>query len=324
MHITTRAAKSGTLVIVVAGLVTAVLHGLPEPADIAVAPTVEQNSTAWAMPLDAYVAPGSSKTAYAEDLVTQPCLRKAGIDGPPPWATAAGLQAESDADDSAARANPSPALATTRPLTAALAETRGYHGPSTAGANAEGMKAWAFDPDRQAGFAALPQDVLSRCWAAARQRLGTGTGGSADAASELAQRLTYLAAVDARQDESVVTAAAGWRSCMAPSGVTDLPTGPEGMPTPSMRVSGRDGDEVVPFLPTVGKAEVAVAERDAACQDSSGYRKALYGAEWDRLLHVTVTDAAVLRKGSTRWAQVDARVDRAITRLAPEAPADAD
>lgn len=324
MHIANRAAKSGTLVIVVAGLVTAVLHGLPEPADVAVAPTVEQDSTAWSMPLDAYVTPASSKTTYAENLVAQPCLRKAGIDDPPPWATAAGLQAEDDADDTAARANPSPALATTRPLTAALAENRGYHGPSTAGANAEGMKAWAFDPDRNESFAALEADAVDRCWKTARTRLGTDPRGTEQSASELAQRLTYLAAVDARQDESVVTAAAGWRTCMAPSGVTDLPTGPEGMPTPSMRVSGRDGDEVAPFVPTVGKAEVAVAERDAACQDSSGYRKALYGAEWDRLLHVTATDAAVLRKGSTRWTQVDARVDRAITRLAPEAPADAD
>ena len=88
MQITNRVAKTGTLVVVLAGLATAVVHGLPERADVAVAPTVDQDSTAWAMPLDAFVAPASSKTTYAEDLVAEPCLREAGIDDPAPWATA--------------------------------------------------------------------------------------------------------------------------------------------------------------------------------------------------------------------------------------------
>lgn len=324
MQITNRVAKTGTFVVVLAGLATAVVHGLPERADVAVAPTVEQDSTAWAMPLDAFVAPASSKTTYAENLVAEPCLRKAGIDDPVPWATAAGLQADDDAADTAARANPAPALATTRPLTTALAEARGYHGPSVAGANQEGMRKWGYDPDRQAAFAALPDDVAARCWKAARKTLGTTLRGTEQTASELAQRLTYLAALDARQDDPVRTAAAGWRTCMAPSGVPDLPEGPEGMPTPSMHVSARDGDQVVLFSDDPGKAEVAVAERDVACQESSGYRSALYAAEWERLLHVTATDAAVLRKGSTRQPQVEARLDRVIARLAPAAPTDVD
>ncbi|MCS5494721.1 hypothetical protein NY548_13885 [Curtobacterium flaccumfaciens pv. flaccumfaciens] len=96
------------------------------------------------------------------------------------------------------------------------------------------------------------------------------------------------------------------------------------MPTPSMHVSARDGDQVVLFSDDPGKAEVAVAERDVACQESSGYRGALYAAEWERLLHVTATDAAALRKGSTRQPQADARLDRVIARLAPAAPTDVD
>lgn len=323
MHITNRAAKTGTLVLVVAGLATAVVHGLPEPADVAVRPTVDRDSSKWAMPLDGYVAPAGTKTDYAENLAVQPCLRKAGIDDPPPWATVDGLQAASDADDTADRANPSPALATTRPLTAALAEARGYHGPSTAGANEDAMRAWGFDPDRQRAFAGLPDGVAEACWGQARKVLGDAPSGAEQTASELAQRSTYLAAVDARRDESVVTAAAGWRSCMTPSGVTDLPDGPEGMPSPSMRITGHDGDRTVLYTSTVGKAEIAVAVRDVDCQDSSGYRTALYDAEWRRLLHVTATDAATLRNGSSRQAQVDARLDRAIERMAPKAPAGA-
>lgn len=323
MQITTRAAKSGTLVLVLAGLVVGVLHSIPEPADIAVAPTVERDPSAWAMPLDAYVAPASSITDYAENLVEQPCLRKAGIDDPPPWATVDGLQAESDADDTAERANPSPALATTRPLTPALAATRGYHGPSTAGANVQGMREWGYDPDRNAAFAALPGDTASRCVHEARRTLGTELDARGQTASELAQRLTWLAAVEARSDDTVRTAAAGWRTCMAPAGLSDLPDGPEGMPTRSMGVAVQDGDTRV-FLATVGTAEIAIAKRDAACQQSSGYRTALYDAEWSRLLHVTASDAEALRGGSTQQPEVAARVERTIERLAPAAPADAD
>lgn len=324
MPITTRAAKTGTLVLVVAGLATAVVHGLPEPADVAVAPTTERDPGAWTMPLDAYVTPASSKVSYAETLTADPCLRDLGVDDPPPWATAAGLQAQDDARDTAARANPEPALATTRPLTAALADVRGYHGPSTAGANAGAMKAWAFDPDRDAEFQALSQHEVERCWHQARKSLGSNQSGATGRASDLAQRLTYLAAVEARSDDAVVTAAAGWRTCMAPSRLTDLPDGPEGMPTPSMHVVGSGGIDTDVFTPVVGKQEIAIAQRDVACQRSSGYRSALYDAEWDRLLHVTATDAAVLRAGSTGQPALDRRLDRTIERLAPAAPADVD
>ncbi|WP_144766216.1 hypothetical protein [Curtobacterium sp. 9128] len=323
MQITTRAAKTGTLALVVIGLAAGVVHGLPEPADVTIEPTVERDPGAWSMPLDAYAVPAGAKTSYAEDLVVEPCLREVGIDDPPPWATAAGLQADDDASDTAARANPSPALATTRPLTAALAETRGYHGPSTDGANREGMRAWAFDPDRNAAFAALSpsqQAAVDRCWHDARKALGSGESGAEQTASDLAQRLTHLAAVDARSDESVVRAAAKWRTCMRPAGVTDLPDAPEGMPTTSMRVLGHDGSAVVVLQEEISKREVAVAERDVACQESSGYRAALYDAEWQRLLHVTASDAAALRRGSTRQPQLDARLDATIARLAPAAP----
>ncbi|WP_420366583.1 hypothetical protein AAEP80_07565 [Curtobacterium sp. L3-7] len=320
MQITTRVAKTGTLALVVAGLATAVVHGLPEPADVAVAPTVERDSADWTMPLDAYAMPAGSKSDYAENLLADPCLRKAGIDDPPPWATVSGLQADSDASDTDARGNPSPALATTRPLTAALAGTRGYHGPSTAGANRQGMTAWGFDADRNAAFAALPDGVAARCWNAARKTLGNTATGHVQEASAVAKRLTRLAALDARRDEAVVSAAERWRSCMEPSGVRDLPAAPDGMPTPSMGVGPTD----VPVETGIGSVEIAVAKRDVACQTSSGYRKTLYDAEWNRLLHVTASDAAVLAAAEPDQLAVDARLDRTIERLAPKAPAGVD
>lgn len=323
MRITTRVAKTGTLVLVAAGLGGAVLHGLPEPADHAVEPTTTKDVASWAMPLDGWVAPGGHEQDYVEMLVELPCLRAAGLDVPAlPWATVDGLHAADDAMDSTARANPSPALATTRPLTAEQAESRGYHGPSTAGANRDGWERWAYAPGFNDAFAALPAGASERCLERTRRSLGTGGGGQE--ASETAQRLTFLASVAARQDPAVARAATAWRTCMAASGLTDLPSGPEGMPTESMRVLKVDGDQVSPLSDEVGAAEVAVAERDVRCQRSSGYRQALYDAEWSRLLHVTARDAAVLAATEPDQATLAARLDRVVERLAPDAPTDVD
>ncbi|PYY35525.1 hypothetical protein [Curtobacterium sp. MCBD17_030] len=321
MRITERAAKTGTLVLVVAGLGGAVLHGLPEPVDHAVRPTTTKDVAAWTMPLDGYVL-AWGPASYAENLVEQPCLRAAGIDDPPPWATITGLRAEDAAQETAARGNTSPSLAETRPLTADEASARGYRGPSLAGANNEGFRRWGSSTERNAVFDALPPGTSERCIREARSTLGTGDDGSKDAAAQVAKRLTYLAAVAARSDPSVVAAAADWRSCLADAAVGPvaggLPADPSGLPTASMpavdRVTDLD-DEDVP------RAEVRLAEQDVACQESTGYRQALYDAEWRRLLRVTASDAAVLAEGSRDQATVDRRVEETIRRLAPKAPA---
>lgn len=57
-----------------------------------------------------------------------------------------------------------------------------------------------------------------------------------------------------------------------------------------------------------------------ACQQSSGYRRALYDAQWSRLLHVTATDAAVLESVEPDQADVAERIASTIDRLAPAAP----
>jgi hypothetical protein len=321
MRTTTRVAKTATLVLVVVGLVGAVLHGLPEPVDHAVRPTTTKDVEAWTMPLDGYVL-AWGPASYAETLVEQPCLRAAGIDDPPPWATIAGLRAEDAANETAARGNPAPALAETRPLTAEEASRRGYRGPSLAGANTEGFRHWGSSAERNAAFDALPAGTAARCIREARATLGTEDDGADQAAALVAQRLTYLAAVQARSDAAVVAAAAAWRSCVADASVGPvvggLPEDPSGLPTESMRavdwVTDLD-DEDVP------RAEVRLAEQDVACQESTGYREALYDAEWRRLLRVTASDASVLAAGSRDQASVDRRVEAAIRQRAPEAPA---
>ncbi|WP_144710557.1 hypothetical protein [Curtobacterium pusillum] len=321
MQITRRVTKAGTLALVVVGLGAGVVHALPERADVAIAPTTERSPGAWAMPLDGYVQPGWDKQDYAEDLVVQPCLRDVGIDFPVPWATIAGLEASSDASETPERGNPAPALSGSVPLGAELARTRGYHGPSTAGANEDGMRAWGQDPARNAAFAAASDTATTRCFRQGYRTLGTDDeDGRAQSASLVAKRLTYLAAVDARTDDTVVRAAAEWHACMAPAGPPDLPATPDRMPSRSMQVEYGTNIRSTP----VRDGEIAIAVRDAGCQDSSGYRSALYDAEWSRLLHVTASDAAVLRAATADQPAVDRRLDETIRRLAPKAPADVD
>jgi hypothetical protein len=321
MRLTIRAAKTGTLALVLVGLGAGVVHALPEPADRAIEPTVERDVATWAMPLDGWVQPGSDKASYGEDLVMQPCLRKAGIDFPPPWATIDGLEAASDAAETPERGNPAPALSSTRPLDEDTARARGYHAPSTAGANRDGRRAWGGDPERNAAFADASQSAVTRCFRQAERTVGTvDPDGSVQSASMTAKRLTFLAGTAARDDETVVAAAARWRTCMADADVPDLPGAPSGMPSQSMRMDYGTNLLSTPVL----DAEVAVAERDVACQDSSGYREALYDAEWQRLLHVTASDAAVLLAAEPDQREVDRHIDDVIRDLAPAAPSDVD
>ncbi len=316
MRITQRAAKSGALVLVLAGLGGAVLHSLPERADHAVRPTVERDLDTWSMPLDGYAEPGWSETGYAVDLLAEPCLADLGIDHAVPWATLDGLRAESVADETPERGNPSPALAWSRPLTADAAAERGYHPAPQDGANAGGRRDRTEDPERNAAFVAADQAAVDRCFRQSRRELGTDDDGAAQSASMTAKRLTFLAADQARHDPVVVGAAARWRDCLAPDAPSVLPEDPHGMPTGAMRQAFGISGLALP----VTEAETTLAEQDVACQQSSGYRKALFDAQWSRLLHVTATDAAVLDAAEPDQVAVAERVAATIERLAPEAP----
>lgn len=316
MRITQRAAKSGAFVLVLAGLGGAVLHSLPEPADHAARPTVERDLDTWSMPLDGYAQPGWSEVGYAESLLDQSCLRKAGIDFPVPWATLAGLQADSMRTETPERGNDAPALAWSRPLDADAAADLGYHLPSTRGANRDGWRLWAEDPEHNAAFDRADRTAVDRCFRQSRRELGTDDDGEAQGASTTAKRLTHLAADEARREPAVVAAAARWRTCLAPDAPSALPEDPHGMPTGAMRQAfGIDG-----LALPVSKAEVALAEQDLSCQESSGYREALYDAQWSRLLHVTATDAAVLAAARPDQLAVAERVATTVEQLAPEAP----
>lgn len=297
-----RGARVVTLVVVVAGVAGVAISGVPERADTAIQPTVHRDAATWAMPLDGYVTPASDLMDQAEDLGQESCLADAGVVWDVPHRDPDALIVLSGTRNAPARGNASPSLASTRPLDASTAADRGYHGASTAGLNEAAWKRWAFDPARNT----VNPDVFATCLSQARSRLGTrpAEGGTQQAASSTALRLTYVAAVEARSDARVVQAAGRWRQCMTKGGVHGVAGAPSGMPTRALR--DRFG-AVIAGTP-VSDVEKSVATRDVDCQESSGYRGALYDAEWNRLGHVTASDAATLSRARTDMPELTDRL----------------
>ena len=79
-------------------------------------------------------------------------------------------------------------------------------------------------------------------------------------------------------------AAAKWRSCMAPLGLTDLEKAPGGYPSSSFAqqigATGNEEDYKDPSQHPVTDYELKVAVQDAKCRASSGYDTILYNAQW--------------------------------------------
>lgn len=301
-----RAARAVTLVVVVAGVAGVAISGAPPRADTPIAATVHRDVETWAMPLDGYVTPAGGLMDQAENLGQEPCLAAVGITWDVPHRDPDALIARSDSQNAPVRGNAAPALSWTRPLDAAVAADRGYHAASTDGLNETAWKRWAFDPARNT----VDQDAFVTCLSRARTDLGIrpAQSGRQQEASSTALRLTYVAAIEARSDAPVVRAAEEWRGCMTSAGVADVARAPSGMPTRALR--DRFG-AVVAGTP-VSDVEKAVATQDVACQVSSGYRRALYDAEWNRLGRVTASDAATLARARTDMPEVTARLRAAV------------
>ena len=80
------------------------------------------------------------------------------------------------------------------------------------------------------------------------------------------------------------TAAAKWRSCMAPLGLADLAKAPGGYPSSSFAqqigATVNEEDYKDPSQHPVTDYELKVAVQDAKCRTSSGYDTILYNAQW--------------------------------------------
>jgi len=116
------------------------------------------------------------------------------------------------------------------------------------------------------------------------------SAGSADAVQEnpasIGSQLNRLA-VDLNSPE-LSAAAASWRECMAPLGISDLPDRPWDAGSMGLPESLRDkwgwrptGKPSADEIATPSADEIATASADAACRASSGWTDTLYQQEWD-------------------------------------------
>lgn len=120
--------------------------------------------------------------------------------------------------------------------------------------------------------------TLDTCIASSRETLSAFSGDGVPTYQRAAE-FANQALADSLADEKVVAAASLWRECMVPLGIADLPQAPDaelGMPTQTMREQFQLGDQF--SQPT--SAEIRIALFDAECRQSSGYRQALFEAEW--------------------------------------------
>lgn len=215
-----------------------------------------QNVEQWVMPLDSYGGDGSSQGTYAELLLVKPCLEKSGYSWNVPWQDPDATSPTTNAVDR-------------RIFTAAIAAEWGYH---MARVERPNQAEW---DQFSAETATLSDDeftALRACQVQARNTLPVR-----DQESNYQAALVNAAIEAAQARGEVTSAAAAWRTCMEPQGISDLSKSPYEMPTESVRIEygieGRGG--------SASAEESAVAVFDFNCQVSSGYRQASYAAEWE-------------------------------------------
>ncbi|MBF4601837.1 hypothetical protein ITJ55_13560 [Frigoribacterium sp. VKM Ac-1396] len=298
-----RRAKRVTLGAVVAVVVGVVAYGIPANAAYALPDLPEKDVEAWTMPLDRYVPIGQSSSNYAELLVVQPCMLDAGYDEYVlPWRDVA-------AADRADELSMNGSLRL-RAFDLATAETRGYHAASVVDPGAADWYEFAMQ-----SWTAEKSDQLDTCVQRAHK-----TVPSLDDYYNRTQslvRLNNAAFEGARHDPSVTATWADWRSCMQAARVGDVADDPSGMPTLDMVDRFETLDSSTP--PSDDELEIATA--DARCRESSGYRDALYEAEWQRQLTVPHDDGELLAQIDTAaLAADDAEVRRVLAELTPARP----
>ncbi len=311
MRITQRAAKTGTLVLVVAGLGGAVLHSLPSPPTT---PSAHRR-TGPRHVVDAarrLRRTGGRHDVLRRGLVAAPCLERLGSTGHHRGRRSRAPSAERSGR-LRVRGNVAPALATTKPLLPALVERRGYH------------RSRPSPPTSRPGGRGPALPIGRR---RSRQRRGSGRGllasrpsGARDErARRRAEHCSGRAAHGPRRRRRPARSVrhrdtGGWHRCK--HGRSGRPARDTERPAFAVDAHGLRAE--LPRGHDHGRRDRP--RRARRCLPGVlRYRRALYDAQWSRLLHVTASDAAVLDAVRPDQVAVAERVAATIERLAPKAP----
>jgi len=230
----------------------------------------EKNPAQWVMPMDQYVPADTVASDYAENLLVQPCMEAAGYAWSVPYR------------DITADSGPSWNAVQRKLFNVDLAKEVGYHAARSSDSS---LAAWV-DFSQQEVSPAMDV-VLTDCIYAAREELPR-----LQSDADIAVSLGNAAYDAAMQEGSVKDAASKWAACMQPAGVSDLPASPSEMPSSSLRAQFDLDDPKSMASPE----EIALATRDADCQESSGWLDSAYDEEWDKQLSMLEDNADTLER----------------------------
>jgi hypothetical protein len=257
------------------------------------AKNLEQN----VLPLDKYLLGDMKNSDYAENLLMQPCMGKAGFDWNVPWR------------DTHSNDGPSWNAAHVRLFNLTLAKQWGYHLAPSPDTSLAALRAFQDDlaTISDAEFAAF-----KTCLSRARKELPI-LPGSAQRATVFAQ----AAYEGALKDEKVLKAAADWRKCMTPAGISDLPDVPSVMPSESIARKFDIKLQISSTPPVVSQAEIKLATMDFECRDKAGYDQAFYDAQWNRQAKLLAENADELERVAAEISKHAAKVMAVIASNAP-------
>ena len=270
-----RVAKIITGSVVVLAVAAVALAGLPAWATGPTPNLPRKNVDAWVMPLDQYISVSPDVWTYVETRQTIPCM------------AAAGYTWEVPKRDIEAAVNRIGDMTVDRPLTAVVAQERGYHPAPT---HDPGLLATQELNARP--ISAAEDKAFVACLQKVEKVIPLPSWQQGDASQD-AVALSNAAYEAAQNDGPVVAAARQWQQCMGSTFLHQpLPASPAGMP--SLSVADRFATNLEGS--TVSQAERDLALKDVGCQASSGYRNALYEAEWKRQTSVPKHDAELFKQ----------------------------
>lgn len=265
-----------------------------------------KNLAQWVTPLDEYVPQNLVAGSYAETLLDGLCMQKAGYaDWAVPWR-------ETKPDE-----GPSWNAAGTRLFNEDLAASYGYH--AAPAVRSDRNPAWdEFTRRVNTDISHAEDAAFLTCQDAVRKEHPL----IAPDAGTLNLALGYMAQASevAKKAQPVLDAAAKWRACMEPQGITDLPQSPQEMPPASLRskFSLSGGEEDPGSDPGAANAEeIGLATADARCQDSSKFQQHLYSAVWDETAKLYKDNVDALERAKTKINRQDRAVQEVINTYAP-------
>ncbi|MFJ3427415.1 hypothetical protein [Leifsonia aquatica] len=129
----------------------------------------------------------------------------------------------------------------------------------------------------------------------------------------------------AQEAKPVREAAAKWRKCMEPEGISDLPQSPQQMPPKSLRDTFGLGGATDGPIRDAGSAtaeEIRLASVDAKCAETSGFHQRLYDAVWDETSKLFRENFDALERAKAKLNKQDRAAQDVINSYAPARPAE--